>query len=122
MKTKYYIAPKIKRMITKPATIINVLCNQFKVEPSKVFDYLNNLEADYDALVLIKKDVDSMTYAKINFGSRYGSDTFTVETMDADNPIFKVFYYCFFMTHERPGFIDMKESMLQDLKKMLCTL
>jgi|DEB0MinimDraft_4_1074332.scaffolds.fasta_scaffold62135_2 hypothetical protein len=119
MKTKYYIAPKIKRMIRKPATIINVLCNQFKVEPSKVFDCLNNLESDCDALVLINKGSDSMTYAKINFGSKYGADTYTIETMDADNPIFKVFYYCFFMTHERPAFIDMKESMIEDLKKML---
>ena len=119
MKTKYYIAPKIQRMIRKPATIINVLCNKLKVEPSKVFDYLNNLEADYDALVLIKKDVDSLTYAKINFGSRYGADTFTLETMDVDSPLFGVFLLCFFKSHERPFFIDMKESMIEDLKKLL---
>jgi hypothetical protein len=119
MKTKYYIAPKIKRMIKKPATIINVLCNKLKVEPSKVFDYLNNLEADCDALVLIKKDVDSMTFAKISFGSKYGADTFTLETMDVDSPLFGVFLLCFFMSHERPFFIDMKESMIEDLKKLL---
>ena len=118
MQKKYYISPKIKRMVQKPASIINVLCNRYKTDPTEVFNVLNNLQ-NGNALVCIKKEQEYIEYAIIDFGTRYGAETFTVETITNKSPIYNVFYYAFFYIHEAPAFIDLKERTLKKLRDML---
>ena len=105
----------ISRMILKPWSLINVICNNYNADPTMVSKAIRRLESD--ALVCLNIDNERIHIARINFSPRYGRHVSSVEEWDNDDfkiP-FQVVKACFFYITDNEAFIDLDLESLRRL-------
>ena len=111
----------MKRMIIKPFSIVNVLCNRYKTDPSEVFRVLKHLQKH--ALVCIHiADDRSITFSKISIGNRYSSDTHDIEEITAGSDLFNVLVRSFVFLEDETEFIDIDNRMIEKLQNLCSEL